>query len=128
MSLPRWLARFNGRFLNPGAVARAKWPVLTHVGRRSGTSYRTPIAAHPVDNGYIFVANYGVRSDWVQNILTAGRANLAIGDRTFELERPRLLSNEVANLTLGSDAKGLPPAFLAIDDYLRMDLRTANPA
>jgi deazaflavin-dependent oxidoreductase (nitroreductase family) len=127
MSLPRWLAKFNGKFLNPGAVTRAKWPVLTHVGRRSGTTYRTPIAAHPVEKGYIFVVNYGVGSDWVRNILKTGGASLAIGQHTYELERPRLVTDDEANLSL-ANAKGLPPAFLGIDDYLRMDLAPASPA
>ncbi|MFB9301312.1 hypothetical protein [Kibdelosporangium philippinense] len=54
----------NKRVFNPGAIARGKRPVLTHIGRTSGTTYRTPLDAHPVDGGYLFILVYGSRSDW----------------------------------------------------------------
>ena len=33
MVMPRWLARFNRRVLNPRNVEQRTWPVLRHVGR-----------------------------------------------------------------------------------------------
>ena len=71
-------------------------------GAGRATLYKTPLDAHSVENGYVFVVNYGVGCDWVQNILAAGRAALTIGDRTYDLERPRLISDEEA-------ARSLPP-------------------
>ena len=126
MSLPRWLGRINRRVFNPLEIRRGKRPVLSHVGRRSGNLYKTPLDAHSVENGYVFVVNYGVGCDWVQNILAAGRAALTIGDRTYDLERPRLISDEEAARSLPPNTK-LPPSFLGIDDYLRMNLVTSNP-
>ncbi len=125
MSLPKWLGRINKRIFNPLEIRRGKRPVLTHVGRRSGNLYKTPLDAHSVENGYVFIVNYGVGCDWVQNILAAGKAGLTIGDQTYDLERPRLISNEEAARSLPPGTKR-PPAFLGIDDYLRMNLVTSN--
>jgi hypothetical protein len=55
MPMPRWWGHLNKRVFNPRAIASGKWPVLTHVGRTSGQTYHTPLDAHPVDNGYLFV-------------------------------------------------------------------------
>jgi deazaflavin-dependent oxidoreductase (nitroreductase family) len=73
-----WIARFNKRITNPLVLKRGVWPVLTHVGRSSGKTYRTPLEAHPVAGGYIFVVMYGSDSDWVQNVMAAGTATLEI--------------------------------------------------
>ena len=125
MSLPRWLGRINKRVFNPLEIRRGKRPVLTHVGRKSGKPYKTPLDAHAVESGYVFIVNYGIDCDWVQNILAAGKAGLTIGSQTYDLERPRLISDEEAVRCLAPGTKR-PPAFLGIDDYLRMDLAASN--
>jgi deazaflavin-dependent oxidoreductase (nitroreductase family) len=125
MSLPKWLGRINKRVFNPVEIRRGTRPVLAHVGRKSGMLYKTPLDAYSVENGYVFIVNYGVGCDWVQNILAAGKAGLTIGDQTYDLERPRLISNEEAARSLPPGTRR-PPAFLGIDDYLRMDLVTFN--
>ena len=102
MSLPRWLGRINKRVFNPLEIRRGKRAVLTHAGRRSGRLYKTPLDAHSVENGYVFFVNYGVGCDWVQNILAAGKAGLIIGDQNYDLDQPRLISDEEA-------AQSLPP-------------------
>ncbi|MCD2106479.1 hypothetical protein O4214_16775 [Rhodococcus erythropolis] len=55
MPMPRWWGHVNKRVFNPRAISSGKRPVLTHVGRTSGTTYRTPLDAYPVDGGYVFI-------------------------------------------------------------------------
>ncbi len=69
-------------------LKRGVRPVLTHVGRTSGKTYHTPLDAHPVENGYIFILMYGSDSDWVKNVLAAGTAHLRVGGDEFELDPP----------------------------------------
>ncbi len=76
MPMPRWVARINKRVFNPMELRRGVRPVLTHVGRSSGKTYRTPLDAHLIEGGYIFIVMYGSDSDWVQNVLAAGAATL----------------------------------------------------
>jgi len=121
MPVPRWVAKVNRRFTNPRALKRGDWPVLTHVGRTSGATYRTPLEAHPIDDGYIFILVYGSGSDWVQNVLAAGTATLDIDNDIVELVNPRLISKEDAWQLLPPDTKK-PPGFLRISEYLRTDI------
>jgi len=122
MPVPKWVAKVNKRVTNPLELRRGKWPVLTHVGRTSGATYRTPLEAHEIDSGYIFILVYGSDSDWVQNVLAAGDATLDVGHDTFELVNPRLISKEEAWQLLPADTKA-PPSFLRIGEYLRVDVR-----
>ena len=121
MPMPRWWGHINKRLFNPRAVAGGRWPVLTHVGRASGATYRTPLDAHPVDGGYLFVLVYGSRSDWVQNVMAAGRARLRVGGSDVDLTAPRLVGTDEAFQAV-SDEVARPPALLRITEFLRMDL------
>ena len=121
MPMPRWVAKVNKRFTNPMELNRGEWPVLTHVGRVSGVTYRTPLGAEPIDGGFIFTLVYGSDSDWVQNVLSGGKATLEIGGNTFVLGNPRLISEQDARQLLSPDTKE-PPGFLRIDAYLQVDV------
>lgn len=121
MPMPRWWGHINKRVFNPRAIASGKWPVLTHVGRTSGRMYRTPLDAHPVDSGYVFVLVYGSGSDWVQNVLAAGGALLRVDGKEMELAAPRLVGEDEAFRVL-SDKVSRPPRMLRITEFLRMDL------
>lgn len=121
MPMPRWWGHINKRVFNPRAIAGGKWPVLTHVGRSSGTTYQTPMDAHPVDGGYLFVLVYGSGSDWVQNVLAAGHARLRIDGEDRDLTAPRLVGQDEAFNTLPAEV-ARPPKVLRITEFLRMDL------
>jgi deazaflavin-dependent oxidoreductase (nitroreductase family) len=122
MPMPRWWGQINKRVFNPWELRRAVRPVLIHVGRRSGTQYRTPLDAHPVDGGYVFVLVYGSGSDWVRNVLAAGNARLDLdgGAETVDLTAPRLVDAGEARRVLPDTVKS-PPRLLRITEYLRMD-------
>lgn len=120
MPLPKWLAQLNKRTFNKLEIKRGKRPVLTHVGRSSGKTYQTPLDAHRVDGGYIFMVNYGARSDWVKNILAAGTAQLTVDGEIIQLESPRLVSKDVAWPQMAADTKELP-GWLNITEFLQMD-------
>ena len=121
MPMPRWWGQINKRVFNPRAVASGKWPVLTHTGRSSGTTYRTPMDAHAVDGGYLFVLVYGLGCDWAQNVLAAGHAELAVEGREVALSNPRVVGPDEAFAALDDDVPR-PPRLLRIDEFLRMDL------
>lgn len=119
MPMPNWWRYLNKRVFNPVIRRTGLKPVLTHVGRVSGKTFRIPLDAHPVDGGYLFVLVYGSDTDWVRNTVAAGHARLALGDKTIELINPRIIDDPSGLL---SDDVKLPPAFLKVSQYLRMDL------
>jgi len=119
MPYPRWLAKINKRVINPKQIRKGEYPVVTHVGRRSGRSYQTPLDAFPTETGYVLVARYGPESDWVRNILAAETAILRIEGEERPLDSPRLVSQEEALEVLVSTE---PPAdFTKAEDFVLMD-------
>lgn len=125
MPMPHWWGQINKRVFNPKAVLNGKWEVITHVGRSSGKTYRTPLGSWKVDGTRVFVLVYGSRSDWVQNILTSGHATLETGGQVEELGSPRIISGPEVRAILNGPYK-LPPRFLKVDEYLQMDILTRD--
>jgi deazaflavin-dependent oxidoreductase (nitroreductase family) len=119
--MPRWWTPINKRVFNPRELRRGIRPVLTHVGRTTGTVHRTPLDAHPVDGGYVFVLVYGSGSDWVRNVLAAGHARLTVDGQEVELTSPRLIDEDEAWQAIGDGVKR-PPRVLRIGEYLRREL------
>jgi deazaflavin-dependent oxidoreductase (nitroreductase family) len=120
MSYPRWLAKVNKRLFNPREVRRGKRPIVVHTGRSSGTIYYTPTDAHPTKSGYVLVARYGPKSDWIRNILAAGEATLRLDGEGYRLVRPRLVDQgrAIAELPDGYDPG---KDFYKAEDYLLLD-------
>lgn len=125
MPMPLWWGQINKRVFNPRAIHNPKWQVIHHVGRSSGREYRTPLEAVPVEDGYLMTLVYGSRSDWVQNVLAAGSAELEVGGEIVELTDPELIDAEEAFRRLPSGTKR-PPKLLKIDEFLVM--RTVDAA
>lgn len=121
MPVPRWVARMNKRIFNPRELKKGKRPILAHVGRRSGATHRTPLDAHPIDGGFLFIPNYGPQSDWVLNILASGSATLSKDGVEYSLTNPRLIDLDEARSLVADDVK-VPPPLVKIDECLRMDI------
>lgn len=122
MPMPLWFGHINKRIFNPSEIKKGVRPVLIHTGRSSGHEFQTPLDAHPVENGFIFILMYGSGSDWVQNTLASGAATLRTGGEDVDLEAPRLITKEVAWEQLPATTKA-PPGFLRVTEYLQMDTR-----
>jgi deazaflavin-dependent oxidoreductase (nitroreductase family) len=122
MPMPRWLAQVNKRVFNPLTMRRGASPVLIHIGRSSGRTYRTPLDAHPLPDGYVFIPMYGPRTDWLRNVLASGTARLAIDGKEIELVSPQVvLKRDVWPLL--PPATKRPPGISDTSELLRMDIR-----
>lgn len=119
MPMPLWWGQINKRVFNPRALRGGKWQVIHHVGRTSGTEYRTPLEAVRVDGGVITMLVYGSRSDWVQNVLAAGSAKLEIDGDVIDLVDPELITADEAFARLPPETKR-PPKLLKITEFLAM--------
>lgn len=124
MPMPLWWGHINKRVFNPRAVRSTRWQVVGHVGRSSGTAYRTPVEAMRVADGFIVTLVYGSRSDWVQNVLAAGTATIESAGATIQVVEPEVLTAEQAFERLPAGAKR-PPKLLKINEFLH--LRRVSP-
>ena len=125
MALPRWLAMINKHLFNPLEIKRGAGPVLIHVGRLSGRTYRTPMDAHRLPDGYLLIPMYGPDTDWVKNSIAAGSARLSIRDEEWELGSPRVVKKGEVWLLLSATTK-IPSGISDQSDLLRMDLRLTD--
>ncbi len=98
MPAPRSIARFNKRFTNKLTSKVAGYlpgfAIVSHVGRRSGLAYRTPVNAFRTDDGYIIALTYGAQSDWVKNVLAAGTCELQTRGQRVRLFDPYIVTDE----------------------------------
>jgi deazaflavin-dependent oxidoreductase (nitroreductase family) len=91
----RWLAKINIAFTNRITSLFAGWlpgfGILTHVGRKSGKVYRTPINVFRASNGVIIALTYSSQSEWVKNVLAAGGCELKTRGKKYHLSVPQVV-------------------------------------
>jgi deazaflavin-dependent oxidoreductase (nitroreductase family) len=91
----RWLAKINTAFTNRITSLFAGWlpgfGIVTHVGRKSGKVYRTPINVFRASNGFIIALTYSSQSEWVKNVLAAGGCELKTRRKEYHLSAPRVV-------------------------------------
>jgi len=97
MPLSRRVARFNqhvtNRLTSPFAARLPGFAIVTHVGRRSGTVYHTPVNVFRHGNRYVFALTYGSGANWARNVLAAGRCEIRTRGTTVRLVEPELFTD-----------------------------------
>jgi deazaflavin-dependent oxidoreductase (nitroreductase family) len=85
----RWVAAFNlavtNRITSPFAARLPGFGILTHVGRKSGRVYRTPVNVFRAPEGFLIALTYGRESEWVRNVVTAGACQLETRGVRYQL-------------------------------------------
>ena len=115
MPLPRRLANFNrvvtNRVLRPLARHLPGFAIVSHVGRRSGRIYQSPVNLFSRADGYVIALTYGADSQWVRNVLAAGGADIETRRRRLQLVDPEVVRD---------------PARSLVPKPIRVPLRLAN--
>ena len=96
---PAWLRRFVTTRFDPVVVRlglvggrRSPWAYLEHVGRRSGTTYRTPVLPMLAgDHAYVPLP-YGTDVNWARNVRAAGHCRIQVHGTTYELDEPAVIT------------------------------------
>ena len=95
MPLPKRLARFNrhvtNRVLGPVARRLPGFAIVSHVGRRSGHVYRTPVNLFRAEERYVIALTYGSDSQWVLNVLAAGAVDIETRGQRLHLVGPEVV-------------------------------------
>jgi len=81
----------NRLFLKISGRSMRAYSIVKHVGRRTGREYVNPVSAYPSRNGFVITILYGLDSQWVRNVLAAGRLTLVTRGREHVLDRPGLI-------------------------------------
>ena len=123
--------RLNKAVSNPKQMETAGQPgayasIVEHVGRRSGTTYQTPIGTEAVPGGFLVALPYGTTADWVQNVLAAGGAVITAEGETVRVDQPEILAaTEIADQLPASEQRLL--RLFNVEQFLRVQRVDAEP-
>jgi deazaflavin-dependent oxidoreductase (nitroreductase family) len=113
------VARYINPITRPVASKLPTFGILTHRGRKSGLTYRTPINVFRRGDDYFFFLTYGSDVQWVKNVLAAGSCSIETRGRVVELVEPELITDP--------DLRRAPPhvrfverRIAGVTQYLRM--------
>ncbi|MDJ0961546.1 MAG: nitroreductase family deazaflavin-dependent oxidoreductase [Acidimicrobiia bacterium] len=133
-----------GRMLNIWPAGFGRILVIEHIGRRSGTRYRTPVN-FTKDGGDLYcVAAFGRRTDWYRNTmadpavtvwLPDGRWTAVISDASESADRLDLIRRVLIDSGFAARLVGLRPRQMtdtelasATEDYRLVRIRRGHPA
>jgi deazaflavin-dependent oxidoreductase (nitroreductase family) len=130
MQVPRFMRRVNRAFTNrlmaPVAGLVPPLALVHHVGRKTARRYRTPVLAFPVEGGTLTPLPYGTDTDWLRNLLAAGRGELESAGRRVAIENPRVVNAAEAMELLPELLRPLL-RLLSLPGFLLLD-RAERPA
>jgi deazaflavin-dependent oxidoreductase (nitroreductase family) len=129
----RWVAAFNqavtNRITGPFATRLPGFGVLTHVGRKSGRIYRTPVNVFRGRDEFLIALTYGSEAHWVQNVLAAGGCRVETRGVQYQLSDPVIVHDPARRrfpLTVGIILR-----IIGATDFMRLAVlsgATGSPA
>jgi deazaflavin-dependent oxidoreductase (nitroreductase family) len=91
----RWVAAFNiavtNRITSRFAARLPGFGIVTHVGRKSGSVYRTPVNVFRAPEGFLIALTYGRDSEWVRNVVAAEGCKLETRGVLYQLSGPTIV-------------------------------------
>ena len=91
----RWVAAFNlavtNRITSRFAARLPGFGIVTHVGRKSGKVYRTPVNVFRAPEEFLIALTYGRESEWVKNVMAAGGCQLETRGARYQLSEPTII-------------------------------------
>lgn len=118
------------RLLNPIILKLAGkryvrvYAVVEPRARRSGRTYRTPVAARRTAEGFMVPMAFGERADWFRNVLAAGECVIRWNGVAYHVVEPELVDWTTARLALGRVERMLAPLFAK--QFVRLRLASAD--
>jgi hypothetical protein len=94
--------------INPLAMRAARsgrgpFSIVRHVGRKSGTTYETPLILAEVPQGFVAELTYGEGVAWYRNVVAAGgRCAIVRGDATYAIDRMDPMETEAGLRAFGA--------------------------
>jgi deazaflavin-dependent oxidoreductase (nitroreductase family) len=85
---------FNPMQMRSAGTPGASASIVRHTGRKSGTTYETPVGTVATEDGFLIALPYGTRANWVQNVRAAGSATIVAEGHTYEVDQPQVVPFE----------------------------------
>jgi len=115
------ISRFTAGASRP--LAGKRWnpifAIVEHRGRKTGRSYRTPVAARRTDGGFIISLAFGAQVDWYRNLAAAGAGTIRWRGRDYPVTAPDRIGAAIA-LAAFHPVQRLLLRIARIDGYIRL--------
>ena len=95
------------------------WASVTHVGRTSGRTYRTPVAIRRDADGFVIPLPWGAHTQWARNVLAAGKATVRWDGRDHAATAPEVIGLAEAGSAFNAFERGLLRLF-RIGSFIRL--------
>jgi len=93
--------------------------IVRHIGRRSGRTYETPVAARRVDGGFVVALAFGSDAQWHRNLIAAAGGVIRWRGVDYVVGAPEPIEVDAAVATFNAIQRaGLRAA--DIDGYIRL--------
>lgn len=89
---PMLMRRWNSLTRTVAGKRFAPLAILEHTGRKSGKTFKTPLASFRFRDGFLLPLPYGPQVDWCRNALASGHAVLHRNGHAYRLERAELIT------------------------------------
>ena len=118
-----------GKLINASPDRLGQVMVITHTGRKSGQTYRTPVNYAEVDGDIYCMAGFGKVTDWYRNILVRPQVEVLLPDSwwagvaedvTGSEDRVRLTREVFVGSGIAPSFYGIDVSTLTDDDMLKM--------
>jgi len=119
------MLRLGTRLLNPiilsfaGSRYLPVFAVIHHLGRRSGRTYSTPVAARKITDGFIIPLTFGQRADWFRNVQAAGGCTIRWKGADYPLLEPEVVDRATARPAFHPLERVLMPV-IGIEQFVRL--------
>jgi deazaflavin-dependent oxidoreductase (nitroreductase family) len=105
--------------LRSAGKAGSTTSVVHHVGRRSGRAYDTPVVVAEHEDEFLVALPYGGRTDWLKNVLAAGKAEITWRGQRHPVDRPEVIPMAEATRYFGPKEQRLHRRF-RVESALRV--------
>jgi deazaflavin-dependent oxidoreductase (nitroreductase family) len=76
--------------------------VITHHGRRSGKTFRTPVVVRPTPDGFVVPMPWGERTDWYRNVRAAGECVVRWKGRDYPMAQLEVVDAASASVAFNA--------------------------
>lgn len=94
------------------------WGIVHYQGRKSGRDLSTPVQIRATDDSFVIALPWGDGTQWVRNVMAAGRCTVSWAGSDHEADSPQVLSLEEA--TAFTHWQRAILGVMRIDQFLRL--------
>ncbi len=110
---------FNRITLKFAQNGKGPFSILSHIGRKSGRIYQTPVLASYIGETVIIPLSYGENADWLRNVQARGGCEIHWRGKWVRAGNPMVIDSKDAFTILPEQRKKLFERF-KMDKFLRM--------